>query len=107
MSGYSYSLQNIIQENPFISGMMRNGRESPALSIGEAIDGPEKMISNPFLTEQPGAEQLSSTWEIHKQQVRERNRRRMGGERCALYVFSVDDGTDDIDEGTTKAGDDS
>ena len=79
-SPITVSLQNVIQENPFTADMLRTGSESPALSIGEAIDGPEKMISNPFLTEQPGGEQPPSSWEIYRQQVREGERERGRGE---------------------------
>ena len=40
------------------------------MSIGEAIDGPEKMISNPFLSEALGGGQAGQQWEVHRQQVR-------------------------------------
>ena len=65
--------QNIIQENPF-TDTLRTGSASPTLSIGEAIDGPEKMISNPFLPDQAGGPQAQQ-WEMYKQQVREKSKR--------------------------------
>ena len=66
--------QNIIRENPF-TDTLRTGSESP-FSIGEGIDGPEKMISNPFLSEPLGGagqdgQQPLSMWEMQRQQVRE------------------------------------
>ena len=83
--------------------MLRTESESPSLSIGEAIDGPEKMISNPFLTDQPGGEQPSS-WDIYKQQVREgESERGRGWERCDCVYSLLDGGTDGIDEGTFEA----
>ena len=51
------------------------------MSIGEAIDGPEKMISNPFLSESLGGGQASQQWEVHRQQVRERGRVKREGAR--------------------------
>jgi hypothetical protein len=39
------------------------------MSIGEAIDGPEKMISNPFLSEALGGGQAGQQWEVHRQQM--------------------------------------
>lgn len=108
------SLQNVIQENPFTADMLRTETESPSLSIGEAIDGPEKMISNPFLTEQPGGEQPTSSWDIYKQQVREgeervrEGERERGGRDVTVCVCSLlDGGTDGIDERTSEARNDS
>ena len=80
--------QNIIQENPF-TDTLRTGSVSPTLSIGEAIDGPEKMISNPFMSEQTGVRsQAAQQWEMYRQQVRG-DGGKGGGSGLKYFCWSV------------------